>query len=102
MKIIKNIDERLADTINPENPAKDAVKFRTLFRMVVSNHVSLSGEAALEYVELGLKLGVDKPDVELEDAEFKKLKEVVNANPLKWPNMLIGQLYKKIIDSEKN
>lgn len=102
MKTLRGIDDQLDDTINEKGKeVKERLKFRFCFRNLVSNHVSRSGQEAMEFIELGLKLGVDGADLELEDEEFKKLKEAVDANALKWPDQIIGQLYKKIVQSEK-
>jgi len=101
MKKIYGIDEKLQDTINESDKKAEGGKFRFLYRAVISNHVAESGIEAMEYVEVGLKLGVDGADIELEDAEFNKIKNALDKNPLKWPAAMVGQLYKKLVDSEK-
>ena len=82
---------------------KDSVlqPFKEFFQAAVKFSVKKSGEEAVDLFEINLKLKQAKGEVELEDAQFKLLKTCCNENPIGWPSVIHGQLYKKLQESEK-
>ena len=82
---------------------KDSVlqPFKEFFQAAVKFSVKKSGEEAVDLFEINLKLKAAKDEVELEDAQFKILKTCCNENPVGWPSVIHGQLYKKLQESEK-
>lgn len=102
MKVIKGVNEKLdLFSISEEGEQKDKASFKDMYRTVISLSLGNSGDQALEMFELGLKLKNTKTDdVELEDAEFKLLKEKVQENKLQQPAHFLGQLLKKLKAAE--
>jgi hypothetical protein len=98
MKTIKGIDDKL-EKFNPTD--SDLQAFKDYFRAAVSLSISKAGDEAIEIFELGLKIKRATGDLQLEDAEFKRLKEKVDSNPIGWPNWVHAQLVSKLKDSEK-
>ena len=104
MKIIKGVNEKLdLFSISDEGEQKDKASFKDMYRTVISLSLGDSGEQALEMFELGLKLKNTKADdIEVEDAEFKLLKDKVQANKLQQPAHFLGQLLKKLKEAEND
>lgn len=102
MKTIKNIDEKL-DTFSVEdNGEKDKMSFRDIFRTILSLSLSNSGDQALEMIELAGYLKKAKKDTDLEDSQFKLLKEKVEANPMRQPAFFLAQLINKLKAAEND
>jgi len=82
---------------------KDALlqPFKEFFQAAVKFSVKKSGEEAVDLFEIALKLKSANDSVDLEDAQFKLLKACCNDNPVGWPSVIHGQLYKKLKESDK-
>lgn len=102
MKVIKGVNEKLdVFTLTDEGEQKDKATFKDMYRTIISLSLGNSGDQALEMFELGLKIKNTKEnDVELEDAEFKLLKDKVAENKLQQPAYFIGQLLSKLKQAE--
>ena len=102
MKTIKNVDskpEHFQDDIAPE-VAATIPTYRKMFKAAVGMGLAKDGENAIDLVQLGLKLRVDG-DINLEDAEFKLLKERCSQNPAQWTAHFHGQVMMKLKEAEK-
>lgn len=75
--------------------------FKEFFQAAVKFSVKKSGEEAVDLFEILLKLKSANGEVDLEDAQFKLLKACCNDNPVGWPSVVHGQLFKKLQESEK-
>jgi len=104
MKIIKGVNEKLElFSLNEEGEQKDKASFKDMYRTVISLSMGNSGDQALEMFELGLKIKGNKSDeLELEDAEFKLLKDKVQENKLQQPAHFLGQLLLKLKVAEND
>lgn len=103
MKKINAVDERpthFQDDITPEVAAQIPT-YRKMFKAAVGMGMAKDGENAIDLMQLGLKLKVDGADIELEDAEFKLLKERCSANPAQWVAHFHGQVMFKLKQSEE-
>lgn len=101
MKTIKGITEKLEVFSLKDESEYDKTSFQDVFRTIISLSLGKSGEQALEMFELGLKLKKNKEtDLELEDAEFKLLKDYVHENKTQQPVFFHGQLLKKLKEAE--
>lgn len=98
MKTIKGIDDKL-EKFNPND--SELQSFKDYFRAAISLSITKAGDEAIDVFELGLKVKRAEGDLQLEDAEFKRLKEKVDINPIGWPNWVHAQLVLKLKDSEK-
>ena len=80
---IKGLDDRvipiLTDGLTQEQLAQ-AMTYRKVFVGIISNSIAKSGEEAIELVQLGLKLKLTEPEVDIEDSEFKLLKKTIDEN----------------------
>jgi hypothetical protein len=105
MRTIKNIDAQIEHFIDdnsfPEDQKKQIPTFRQMFKAAVGLSLSKDGEQAIDLYQLGLKLKISESDINLEDAEFKLLKEKCGENPAKWIGHFHGQVMQKLKDSEK-
>lgn len=103
MKTIKGITEKLAVFSLRETQEVDSNSFQDVFRTIISLSIGKSAEQALEMFEIGLKLKNNKEsNLELEDAEFKLLKEKVEANPNQQPAFFHAQLLLKLKEAEND
>lgn len=104
MKVIKGVSEKLdVFTLSEDGETKDKASFKDTFRTIVSLSLGKSSEQALEMFELGLKLkNCKEDDLSLEDAEFKLLKEKVEANMTQQAAFFHAQLLKKLKEAEND
>ena len=75
--------------------------YKEFFQAAVKFSVKKSGEEAVDLFEVNLKLKAANGEVDLEDAQFRLLKTCCNENPVGWPSVIHGQLYKKLQEAEK-
>ena len=103
MKKLRGLDDR------PQPLEKDTSKevreqipkFRRLYKMAVGNAMGRDAENAIELYQVGLKLRIDSDTIELEDAEFKLLKEKVEGNDAKFASTIHAQMILRIREDEK-
>lgn len=103
MKTIKQIDEKIewfAEDLS-EIEKSTLPTFRKLFKAAIGMGVSKNPEEAVDLYQIGLKLKIDGPDISLEDAEFKRLKECCNPNPANWISHVHACVLMKIKEAEK-
>ena len=103
MKTIKDIDgkpEPMEDKV-PSTVLEQLPTFRKMFRSAVGTALSKSGEEAIELFEIGLKVKRAKADLELEDAEFTKLKSKCDDNQAQWTSHYHAQVAMKLKAAEK-
>lgn len=101
MKKIKGIDEAVKpfhEIISQEQVAQ-LPSYGRLYNVVLGNSMSKNASDAIELMKIGLKIDGAK-DIELEDAEYNRLKEALEANPLKWPAGIIAPLTNKLLQAE--
>lgn len=103
MKVIRGIADKLDLFSLKDEGEKDKASFQDVYRTIISLSLGKSGEQALEMFELGLRLKRHKDaDIELEDAEFKLLKEHVTENKTQQAAFFHGQLLKKLKEAEND
>lgn len=86
---------------NEVNPSMKLPTFRFLIQTVLNNQVPKNGEESLDINQVLLKLRQVEPDIELENAEFKILKEKVGENQAKMFQGPHGQLLAYLNACEK-
>jgi hypothetical protein len=103
MKVIKGIAGKLELFSLKDEVELDKSSFKDVFRTIISLSLGKSADQSLEMLELGMKIKHNKEaDLELEDAEFKLLKEKVEANLTQQPAFFHAQLLKKLKESEND
>jgi hypothetical protein len=104
MKTLKGLNSR--PEILEENPTKEMIDdtptFRRLFKIVIGNSLAKSGEQAVDCVQIAMKLRIDADQIELEDAQFKIIKDKVDDNPTKMPAIFQGQMRMLLDKCEKD
>lgn len=100
MKTIKKVDDKLLPIelgdILPQQEYDRQATFRRLFRLALATAKG-SPERSLDQYDLNQKFArVLTPDVELEDAEYKLLQDVVKQNPTDLIPFFLAQLLKKL------
>lgn len=104
MKTIKNVDAKpihFQDDVPPEVIAQ-LPTYRKMFRAVCGMGLAKGGDQAMDLVQLGLKMQLDQPDISLEDAEFKLLKERCDQNVCQWQVGFHGQVMLKLKEAEQS
>ena len=102
MKKVKGLDEKLSTVEDiPDGTNLKVPTYRMMFKSAVGGSLAKSGDDAIEHYQLGLKLRLDGNEIDLEDAEFKLLKGVVEKNPSQWAAHFHAQVVLKIKESEK-
>lgn len=99
MKILKGLDEKV-QSLDENNV--DLQPFRDFYVAAVKFSIKKSGDEAVDLFEIALKLKHAQDSVELEDAQFKLVKTACNENPIGWPAIIHGQIFKKLQEAEKN
>ena len=87
-------------TINEFDLTKMAT-FRRLFLNQLGASRADSGEEAIEMAQLGLQLRQDKPEIDIEDAQYKLLKKYCERNQINWAAHFQAQVLTLLKDSEK-
>lgn len=98
MKKIVGLDEKLEKLTESD---RDFDTFRNYFRGAVALGISKPGVDAVDAYELSFLIKKAGVEVDLEDAQFKLLKDRVTENVAQWPDWVKGQLLKKIQQAEK-
>lgn len=103
MKTIKGL---LSKPVPTEMQIEKGIKevrdtYRKMFKQAVEHTLGKSKENAIENYQLGLKLMQDQDEIQLEDAEFKLLKEACESNPLQWISHFQAQILIKLKESER-
>ena len=109
MKTIKDVDQKLEYFIESAELDEKARKkleddiptYRQLYRAAVSMAVSKSGTEAIDAYQVSLKLRTAEPNVSLEDAEFRLLKNTCEANPVGWMAFFHAQAILRLQAAEK-
>ena len=104
MKTIKNVDDNLQsfnDELSEEEK-RSLPTYRKAFKAILGMVLNNDPEKALDLAQVGLKFTLAQPDISLEDAEFKLLKEATNKNPSQLLNHFWAQILTKLKDAEKN
>lgn len=102
MKTIKDVDTKpthFQEDI-PEEVAAAMPTYRKMFKAAVGMGLAKDADNAIDLLQLGLKLKVEG-DVQLEDAEFKLLKDRCSANTPQWQAHFHAQVMLKLKESEK-
>lgn len=102
MKTIKDVDAKpthFQDDL-PADAAAAMPTYRKMFKAAVGMGMAKDGENAIDLMQLGLKLKVDG-DIQLEDAEFKLLKQRCSENPAQWLAHFHGQVMLKLREAEE-
>lgn len=73
---------------------------RDVYLTIVSNARNVNGEKAVRLMKVGMALLVAKDSIDLEDADFDLLKEVVGS-PGPYTSIIMGQAYGKLQEIEK-
>jgi len=100
MKTLKGIKAK-PEPLDPEQKLDGIPTYQTMMKYSVSMNLGKSAENSIECYQVGLKLKLDQDEIQLEDAEFKVLKEAVEANPMRYMAHFHGQLMLKIREWEK-
>ena len=103
MKTIKGLDEKpqpMGDNV-PATVMEQIPTYRKMFQSAVGSALSKSGDEAIELFEIGLKIKRAKADIELEDAEFTKLKDKCDGNQAQWSSHFHAQVALKLRSAEK-
>lgn len=100
MKTLKDIDSKPVP-INEDDDMTRIATYRKMFQHVVALAAPKGGVHAVDLFQLGLKLKVDG-DVKLENAEFKLLKDAVEANPMEWRAHFLGQAVLKLDEADES
>jgi hypothetical protein len=98
MKTLSGLDDKPVP-INDDDDTTNIVSYRKMFQHAVALAVPKSGVHAVDLFQLGLKLKLDGA-VALENAEFKLLEEVVEANPLQQRAHFLGQAMLKLKEAQ--
>lgn len=105
MKKLIGVDEKLGYfTDEIDEKSREALPtYRKLFKAAVGMVKAKDGDQAIDLHQLGLKLCVANSDgcLEIEDAEFKLLKQVCGDNPVQWIASFHGQVMVRLKESEK-
>lgn len=102
MKTITAVDTKpthFQDEVTPDVVASMPT-YRKMFRAVCGMGLAKSGEEAMDLVQIGLKMQLADPDISLEDAEFRLLKERCEKNPVQWQAHFHGQVMLKLKEAE--
>lgn len=75
--------------------------FKNYFRGAVALGISKPGNDATDAFEVALLIKRAGNEVELEDAQFKLVRDRVSENPGQWVDWIKGQLIKKLDEAEK-
>lgn len=103
MKTLKNVDREVEylDGFNLPSGTKLST-MRMLLKILLNRTVSKSPDEAIDINQLLLKLRLVESDIQLENAEFKVMKEKVEANEMKMPQGEYGQLVTYVRECEKD
>ena len=98
MKKLTGLEEKL-EKLNEKD--SDMQSFKEFFKAAVSFSITKSGDEAVDLFEIAIKIRRANGEVDLEDAEFKKLSSKVGENPVGWPSWVHAQLVSKLRAIEK-
>jgi hypothetical protein len=102
MKTLTNVDDHL-DSFNEElndDQRRVLPTYRQAFKSIVGMTLNGDPEKAIDLYQLGLKFKLDEPNIQLEDAEFKLLKEATQKNPSQLLNHFWSQILLRLKDAE--
>ena len=103
MKVLKNVDREVEYLDGFNLPAGTKLStMRMLLKVLLNRTVAKNPDDAIDTNQLLLKLRLVEPDIQLENAEFKALKEKVDANEMKLPQGEYGQLVAYVRECEKD
>lgn len=101
MKTIKGITDKLELFSISGDSEKDTSSYQDVYRTILSLSLGKSSDQAIEMIDVALKLKKNKSkDLDLEDSEFKLLKEHVDTNATRQPAFFQAQLIRKLRDAE--
>lgn len=101
MKKIKGLEDKLSPI--EELPKGVDVKlptYRAMFKAAVGNSLGKSGEESIDLYQVGMKLKIEGDSIDLEDAEFKLLREACEKNPAQWTAHYHAQVLMKLKEAE--
>lgn len=104
MKTIKDVDSKpthFQDDV-PQEVIDQMPSYRKMFKAAIAMGLAKDGENAIDLMQLGLKFKLADPDISLEDAEFKLLKDRCSQNTPSWQAHFHAQVMLKLKDAEKS
>jgi hypothetical protein len=116
MKTIKGLDRKIQQTFGEDNelPAEIQNQAPTLRRLLLNqmgNTKGRDGTDSVEILHIGMKIrsgfkadnSTAKDEVDLEDAEFKKLHEACDKmTGVQWPALFHGQVMEALEEAKKS
>jgi len=93
MRRLIGLDEKMTPVVSDDHPEafKDVPTLRDLLRLL-ANTKAKTADDARRFTRLILKLRGKEPAIDLDDGEFKILKELVEANPVNYTAFMQGQI----------
>ena len=97
-------DINTGDVLSDEERAMLArYQYQQMFTFALAIGQSAQPDSIIEILDLIRKIKDEKSDVlTLEDAEFKLLKDAIESNVAKFPNIFYGQAVKKVRSAVEN
>jgi len=103
MKTLKNVDREVEYLDGFTLPSGTKLStMRMLLKVLLNRTVAKNPDDAIDTNQLLLKLRLTESDIQIENAEFKALKEKVESNEMKMPQGENGQLVSYIRECEKD
>lgn len=103
MKTLKDLDTHLVhfEEDLPIDTVAQLPTYRKMYKAALGMVSSKNGEEAIDLYQVGLKLKLNEPQIDLEDAEFKLLKEACAKNPVQWMAHYHAQVVLKLKEAEQ-